>query len=212
MIPDPRILIVFTTVDGHTREVATHLAKSFTDEGLAAVLADLDRVSDPLETEDLDGVILAGPVRFGRHPRRLRGFARRNREALERTESAFLSVSGAAMVDEPEAREEARGYLEKFLEKTGWTPDRTLCVGGALAYTRYNSIVRRIMRSIGRRSGLSTDTRRDHDYTDWEAVDGFAAEFGRLVEKRRAARPGPSGRMPADRPGGPGRAPGRPSS
>lgn len=209
---DARILVVFSTVDGHTREVATHLAKSFTDEGYAAVLADLDRVSDPLETDDLDGVVLAGPVRFGRHPRRLRRFARRNREALEDTESAFLSVSRAAMVADDEAREEARGYLEKFLEKTGWTPDRTLCVGGALAYTPYDPLLRRIMQSIGRKGGPSTDTSRDHDSTDWEALDAFAAEFGRLVGKRRAARPGPSGRMPADRPGGPGRAPGRPSS
>lgn len=209
---EPRILIVFTTVDGHTRKVATHLAKTFTEAGHGAVLADLHRVTDPLETEGLDGVILAGPVRFGRHPRRLRRFARRNREALADAESAFVSVSGAAMADDPEAEEQARGYVEKFLDRTAWEPDRTLCVGGALAYTQYNALLRRVMRSIGEKAGLSTDTSRDHEYTDWDALDAFAADFGQLVAKRRAARPGPGGRPPADRPGGPGRAPGRPST
>lgn len=185
---DPRILIVFTTVDGHTREVATHMAKRFTDAGFGAVLADPQRVTDPLRTDDLDGVVLAGPVRFGRHPRALRGFARRNRDALHRTESAFVSVSGAAMSDDPEAREEARGYVERFGDRTGWTPDATLCVGGALAYTKYDPVTRWVMRSVSGKAGLSTDTGRDHDYTDWESVDAFVDDFSRRVRKRRAAR------------------------
>lgn len=185
---DARVLIVFTTVAGHTRSVATHLAKAFTDAGFGAVLSDLHRVTEPLETDDLDGVVLVGPVRFGRHPRRLRRFARRNREALRRTESAFVSVSGAAMVDDPESREEARGYAERFVESTGWEPDRTLCLGGAVTYTRYNPILRRVMRSISAKRGLSTDTSRDHVYTDWKAADAFVEEFGRRVAKHRVAR------------------------
>lgn len=188
-MPDPRILVVFTTAHGQTRKIATHVAKSFTEDGFGAVLVDLERVTEPLRTDEVDGVVLAGPVRFGRHPRGLRRFARRNREALRDTESAFVSVSGAAMSDAPEAREEARGYAERFRERTGWTPDVTLCVGGALAYTRYDPVTRWIMRSIGRRGGLSTDTSQDHEYTDWEAVERFVEDFGRRVRKRRAARP-----------------------
>lgn len=188
-MPDPRILVVFTTAHGQTRKIATHAAKSFTEDGFGAVLVDLERVTEPLQTDEVDGVVLAGPVRFGRHPRGLRRFARRNREALRDTESAFVSVSGAAMSDAPEAREEARGYAERFRERTGWSPDVTLCVGGALAYTRYDPVTRWIMRSISRKGGLSTDTSQDHEYTDWEAVERFVEDFGRRVRKRRAARP-----------------------
>lgn len=188
-MPDPRILIVFTTTDGHTRKVAAHMAQAFTDAGFGAVLADLGRVDEPLRTDDLDGIVLAGPVRFGRHPRGLRRFARRNRDALARTESAFVSVSGAAMSDDPGAREEARERAEKFRERVGWTPDVTLCVGGALAYTRYGPLTRWIMKAVAGRSGLSTDTSRDHEYTDWSALDAFVEDFGRRVSKRRAARP-----------------------
>lgn len=193
-MPDPRILVVFTTAHGQTRKIATHMAKSFTDDGFGAVLADLERVSDPLRTDDLDGVVVAGPVRFGRHPGGLRRFARRNRDALHGTESAFVSVSGAAMSDAPEALEEARAYAESFLERTGWTPDATLCVGGALAYTRYDPVTRWVMRAISRRNGLPTDTSRDHERTDWEDVDRFVEDFGRRVRKRRAART--RGRVP----------------
>lgn len=197
---DARVLVVFTTRHGHTRKVATHLAKAFTDAGLGAVLADLHRVTDPLRTDDVDGVVLAGPVRFGRHPPRLRRFISRNREALGRTRSAFVSVSGAAMRDDPEAREEASGYVEQLIGKTGWEPDRTLTVGGALAYTRYNPLLRRIMKASSRRHGLATDTDRDHVYTDWEAVEAFAEEFGGLVAKHRIARTSRSDPRPRARP------------
>jgi menaquinone-dependent protoporphyrinogen oxidase len=33
------------------------------------------------------------------------------------------------------------------------------------------------MRRIASRKGLDTDTSRDYDYTDWDAVDRFARDF-----------------------------------
>jgi menaquinone-dependent protoporphyrinogen oxidase len=33
------------------------------------------------------------------------------------------------------------------------------------------------MRRISRKEGGDTDTSRDYEYTDWAAVDRFAAEF-----------------------------------
>lgn len=187
---NPKILIVYATVHGHTRRVAERMARTLTAAGVDAEAADLERTSDPLASEGLRGVILAGPVRFGRHPRSLLRFAKRNRAALNRLPSAFVSVSGAASADEPAAREECRAYAEGFTNGTGWIPDRTLCAGGAFAFTRYNPLVRIVMRSISKKKGLSADTRRDRVYTDWDAVDRFAAALGRLVsEKERAGPP-----------------------
>jgi menaquinone-dependent protoporphyrinogen oxidase len=33
------------------------------------------------------------------------------------------------------------------------------------------------MRIIARRGGATTDTSRDHEYTDWQALDRFADEL-----------------------------------
>lgn len=183
----PKILISYVTTDGHTRKVARGVARALDEDGLEAVVAELEGVPDPLETEGFDGVILAAPVRVGRHPREMRRFVRHNRDVLDRLPSAFLSVSGAAGAGDPEGLDEAEGYVQKFIDKTGWSPDRTTCVGGAVAYTKYNPLVRRIMKAISARRGGSTDTSRDHEYTDWKAVDGFAADFARLVRSRRSS-------------------------
>jgi menaquinone-dependent protoporphyrinogen oxidase len=50
-------------------------------------------------------------------------------------------------------------------------------VAGALPYTRYNFLVRFLMKRIARKAGGPTDTSRDYDFTDWAALDRFAAAF-----------------------------------
>jgi len=183
----PKILIAYVTTDGHTRKVAGRIARALEDGDLESVVAELDAVPDPLQPEGFEGVVLAAPVRVGRHPREMRRFVSHNRDALDELPAAFVSVSGAAGAADPEGLDEAEGYVQKFIARTGWSPDRTSCVGGAVAYTKYNALVRRIMKAISARKGGSTDTSRDHEYTDWKAVDGFAADFARLVRERRSS-------------------------
>jgi menaquinone-dependent protoporphyrinogen oxidase len=55
-------------------------------------------------------------------------------------------------------------------------------VAGALLYRQYGVLVRMMMRLIAGRVGASTDTSRDHDYTDWDAVDRYADEVATLVK------------------------------
>jgi menaquinone-dependent protoporphyrinogen oxidase len=67
--------------------------------------------------------------------------------------------------------------VDKLLAETGWRPRRIELVAGALLYTRYNFLVRFVMRQISKAEGGDTDTSRDYEYTDWAAVDRFALEF-----------------------------------
>ena len=47
-------------------------------------------------------------------------------------------------------------------------------------YSKYNFLVRFFMRRIAQKEGGDTDTSRDYEYTDWEALD-------RLVDEVAAA-------------------------
>ena len=60
--------------------------------------------------------------------------------------------------------------LEAFSARTGWHPGRAVSFAGALPYTRYNPLLRFVMKRISH----TTDTSRDHDFTDWKAVRAFA--------------------------------------
>jgi menaquinone-dependent protoporphyrinogen oxidase len=51
--------------------------------------------------------------------------------------------------------------------------------GGALVYRQYGFFKRLMMKKIvsDKPGGLSTDTSRDHEYTDWDQVARFAEDF-----------------------------------
>jgi menaquinone-dependent protoporphyrinogen oxidase len=67
--------------------------------------------------------------------------------------------------------------LDKFFRKTGWRPKHVKPVAGALLYTKYNPLIRFVMKQIVKRAGGDTDTSRDYEYTDWVALDRFVGEF-----------------------------------
>ena len=134
------------------------------------------------------GVILAASVDIGRHEAEMVRFVKRHLPELNRMPAVFLSVTlsqaGVELIGAtPEQRAlSAAGVqqiLDRFYATTGWRPPLTKPVAGALRYTKYNFLVRFIMKRIARKSGGSTDTSRDHEYTDWAALDRFADAFAK---------------------------------
>ena len=105
---------------------------------------------------------------------------------ITRMPAAFFSVSLAAVDDVAEARQ----YVEQLEQETGWKPEAVTLVAGALPYTGYGFIKRRMMRRIvaGKSPVLSTDTSRDHVYTDWQQVDELADTLASAVQRRGILR------------------------
>jgi menaquinone-dependent protoporphyrinogen oxidase len=183
------ILIVYATREGQTRRVAERLAADARTHGRSAEIVDA-RAARSLELAKYSAVVVAASVHAGKHEREMVAFVRTHRGALERMPSAFLSVSLAEAGAEdaaasPEARarsrQEVEGAITGFFEETGWRPGRVKPVAGALLYTKYNFIVRFVMKQIVKKKGGSMDTSRDHEYTDWASVDRFAEELLRDV-------------------------------
>ena len=142
----------------------------------------------PPSTGAYEGVLLAS-VHAGPKKREMVASSRSNRS--RKTATAFISVSlseaGAEMQDAPPERREAaeKGVKEmigRFLEETGFLPTHVKPVAGALLYTKYNVLIRLVMKHIAKQSGGSTDTSRDHEYTDWAALDRFVSEFAASLE------------------------------
>ena len=111
---------------------------------------------------------------------------RHHRHALGEIPSGFFSVCLAAAEADEESRQAVRGYLDDFEQRTGWTPSLRTTFAGALQYLEYSYPVRLAMRLMMRRGGHPTDTSRDYDYTDWEAVEAWAHECAALTAVRAA--------------------------
>ena len=71
----------------------------------------------------------------------------------------------------------ARRFVETFLRQVGWRPQLTAAFAGALPYSKYAAWKRLLMIAFVGLAGGDTDTSRDYEYTDWEAVDRFTTAF-----------------------------------
>ena len=175
-----RVLIPYGTTEGLTARISEYVADVVRGHGHEADTVDLKGSVDP-EPDDYDAVIVGASIHMGKHEDYVRDFVRENRDALERLPSAFFSVSLAAH----DNMEEVEGYIEEFVEETGWRPGMVGLFGGALLYTQYGFIKRHMMKYIARHKGNpDTDTSRDYVYTDWESVKHFAEEFLEPVASR----------------------------
>ena len=172
-----KILIVYGTAYGQTEHIMQRIGQKLTEAGHAVTLHRGDRLPALLPVEEFDGFLIAASILSGRHQRYIQDFVRRHEHLLSTAPSAFVSVSGSAASADLKVQDQAQRCVTDFLRKTGWHPRVTRIFGGAMAYTRYNWALRFVMRWISRRNGGPTDTSRDHEFTDWNAVDRFAHEL-----------------------------------
>lgn len=174
--------VFYATTDGQTRRIAEHLANRLRGHGIASTAIDMATgEAAQFDWRKVRGAVVAASLRMGRHQGAARDFIVAHRAALAAVPSLFVSVSCSAASKSPGEREAARDLAARFVAETGWTPWHLSCVAGALAYTRYNIVVRWFMRRIAAKEGGPTDTSRDHDLTDWAAVDRLADDLADQV-------------------------------
>jgi menaquinone-dependent protoporphyrinogen oxidase len=178
------ILIVYGTTDGHTRKVAQVLAEDLRAKCCSVDIVDAAGMRRDLSPEGYDGVIVAASVHIGDYQKTVATWVRRHAATLNGMPSAFLSVSLAVVERRAQARTEIISIMERFLQGSGWRPMMTRMVAGALLYTRYGWLKRRMMKRIVEKAGGDTDTTRDYEYTDWNDLRDFACEFADVTSQQ----------------------------
>ena len=174
-----KMAICFDSWHGHTAEIADRIAQQVQALGWNCDIHAI-RNKQPLATSGLDAIVLIAPVHIGKHSKNLRKFVQQHQQMLSRIPSLFFSVSLAAAGDPTEQRK-AHTMMMDFLEDTEWKPTESHILAGQLSYQRYALPTRWIMRWIAWRQGGSTDTCRNHVYTDWKRlrhhVDAFVTSL-----------------------------------
>ena len=178
-----KVLIVYASKHGHTARIAERIAEHLSGAGLEVDLSTLESAPDVREH---DVVVVGASIHAGHHQPAAIDWAKARAIRLSRMPSAFFSVCLTAADDTAEARKATRGYIDDFLDETGWIPRLTSTFAGALQYREYDFATRLLMRLLMRKQGHPTDTSRDYDYTDWEAVDRFGHEFAASVAGKAA--------------------------
>ncbi len=174
-----RVLVLYSTVDGHTREIADRLAAIFADSGVAADVNALtpDYQDDP---GAYDALVIGASIRYGKHRPEVAAFINSHHAYLEGTPSAFFSVNAVARKPAKQTPE-TNPYVKKFLGTIAWQPALIGIFAGKIDYPSYRFFDRHMIRFIMWMTKGPTDLTGTFEFTDWEAVDRFGHDLvGRL--------------------------------
>ena len=183
--PAKRVAVFFATREGHAQQIAERIMADLRNHGFDVDIHDVRR---PLQfaLSHYAAAVLAASVHAGDHEREMIQFVKDHRTELSRIPTAFISVTlseaGAQRTDATPSEHaqfvaDVDKMMNKFFEETEWRPEYAKPVAGALLYSKYNFLLRFIMKRIAKKAGASTDTSQDYDFTDWADLDHFIDEF-----------------------------------
>ena len=178
-----KILVLYASFDGQTARIADRICDGLRAAGHRATLLSAEAIGAGREIAEHDAVIIGSAIRFGHHPKYLEILVRDHLQEICARPNAFFSVCLSAR----RSPETARKYIDVFEQDTRWYPHDRASFAGALYYRRYGPVLRFMMRIVARVNGSETDASRDYEYTDWRAVDRFAAQFAAGLAHRAAA-------------------------
>ena len=173
-----RILVVYSTTDGHTKTICERLALQLEADVDHVTLLPIEQ-AHAVALPTFDKVVVGASIRYGRHSALLRRFADANAGVLNAMPTAFFSVNLVARKPDKD-RAGTNPYVRKFRSQTRWRPRIVDVFAGRLDYPRYRWTDRLVIRLIMLATSGPTDPRRVVEFTDWQRVRAFARQVAMM--------------------------------
>ena len=170
-----RVLILYSTTDGHTIEICRRLKQTIEAKGHSAELLDLK--NDPeLVADKFDKIVIGASIRYGKHQPLVGEFIDKNRAILEGHPNALFSVNVVARKAEKN-QPETNPYLQKFLQQIDWKPRLLGVFAGRIDYPSLGFFDRHMIRLIMWITKGPTDPTLTVEFTDWKKVEEFGLKI-----------------------------------
>jgi len=175
------ISLYYASHDGHARRIAARIETRLRETGCAVAATDLtERQPDAAEIAAAGVVAVVAAIRYGYHLPPARAMVQTHRALLAAKPLAVISVNLTARKPEKRSLERCV-YLRKWMARMRLKPAVAAAVAGMLDYPRYGRFDRFMIRLIMTLTKGPTDPTLTIEFTDWDQVDGLAAEISRLA-------------------------------
>ncbi|MCP4271274.1 MAG: menaquinone-dependent protoporphyrinogen IX dehydrogenase [Gammaproteobacteria bacterium] len=172
-----KTLILYSTTDGHTREICQRLQQIIEKDHLQVTLLSVDDESS-INLNTFDKIIIGASIRYGKHHPKIYQFIKTNLHTLDSRPNAFFSVNVVARKPEKNTPD-TNPYLRRFLKQISWKPKNLAVFAGKIDYQKYSFWDRFIIRLIMHITHGPTDPNTNIDFTDWTQVE----EFGKTISE-----------------------------
>jgi len=167
-----RILVLFSTTDGHTIKICNRLKTVIDDDAHQVTVRALGDFRE-LDLHAFDKIVVGASIRYGKHQQQVYDFIDDHRELLESKPNAFFTVNIVARKAHKN-QPQTNPYLQKFLRQSAWRPNELAVFAGKLNYPSYGFLDRQMIRLIMLITSGPTDPQAVVEFTDWASVDDFA--------------------------------------
>ena len=168
-----KILIIYSTTDGQTKRICERIT-DFSKGKSDITLCEIENAPE-IDLAPYTQIVIGASIRYGKHNPLVYEFVKVNREELEKKSTAFFTVNVVARKKEKN-QPDTNPYMKKFLEISGWQPDKLAVFAGRIDYPSYRFLDRLMIRFIMLITKGPTDTSQTYEFTDWVKVDEFAEE------------------------------------
>jgi menaquinone-dependent protoporphyrinogen oxidase len=173
-----RVLIAYSTTDGHTPRICERLKQVIEQQGHSATVVALAQ-AEALDLPSFNTVVIGASIRYGKHQPQVAQFIARHQALLESKANAFFTVNIVARKPEKN-RPETNPYLIKFLRQITWKPKLLEVFAGKLDYPSYGFVDRTMIRFIMLMTKGPTDPTAVVEFTDWQQVEAFGRRLSEL--------------------------------
>ena len=173
-----KIIIIYSTSDGHTREICSHLQKIIEKNNDEVTMLAIENANE-VDLKKFNKIVIGASIRYGKHSKKVYEFIKNKQKILDNKPNAFFSVNVVARKpgkDQPETNP----YLKKFLLQISWKPKELAVFAGKIDYQKYNFWDRSMIRVIMWITKGPTDPKTNIEFTDWSQVNNFAQLISKM--------------------------------
>jgi menaquinone-dependent protoporphyrinogen oxidase len=167
-------LLIYSTVDGHTRHICERMKSVMTTLGQQVTLLPLEQAG-AVKFDTFQRVVIGASIRYGKHRPQVAEFIAKHRAVLETKAGALFSVNIVAR--KPEKNQpQTNPYMIKLLKQITWKPQLLAVFAGRLNYPALGYVDRQMIRFIMAITKGPTDPTQVVEFTDWAQVETFARQ------------------------------------
>jgi len=184
-----KFLIVYATEEGQTKKISEFIKNEISLIGYDVEIHNCNDNYDLIIHDNYTGIIIGGSVHNGNLSKVLTKWVINNAIVLSNAPSAFFLVCLGILEKGLVAKDDERRIVIDFFDEVSWYPEKTTIFAGALKYSKYGWFTKWVMKKIAEKAGGATDTSKDYEYTDWNAVREFTIQFVRQVIEHKEVTP-----------------------
>ena len=163
-----KLLILYSTVDGHTKYICEYIYKKLGSKK-NTIVASIEE-SGKLNLSEFESIVIGASVRYGYHRKNLYKFISTNRLELDKKNTVFFSLNLTARKSDKNTPE-TNPYIIKFLKKVKWEPSIKEVFAGRLDYPSLDFFNKLAILFIMFITDGPRDTSKTYELTDWNKLD-----------------------------------------